>query len=452
MKITNKIAEYTLSANQGDTLSQKQLGLLLSKEEATLNEGVMWLEKAAETDSEAKYLLGRIYLKKLNDKKKAFFWYEAAAQDEHINAMIDIAAFYLFGLETERDFEKAIKYYKKAATLNSPVAYHNLGFICLQDKELLDVAADYFKKATELGYAESYYMLGIMYLYGYGIEKNINKSYDCFVSSYEKGKHYTCRPLGDLYFQGVFDDGKQNPEKAIEWYLKGAAKQVLSCTEVLGDCYYFGFGIDIDFLRAFGFYNAAAEKGSAHAAFMLGEMYTLGKGTKKNYREALKWTIIAKERNHPKSAQYIKPLTDLVNSNGPAVGAGATSGSVNINLRSSYSASVKTAEAECSAQEELNRKRNAGIYAAAGAMNGSGSYTDYEMGAVVSPDGDVSYVDTDLGVILASNGSVSSYDYNTGFTYNWGTGDMLAYDETFGATYDFKSGDISYNFNGFTIK
>lgn len=452
MEFKDNIDEYNLLAKQGDIFAQKQLGLLLSKDNTTLNEGIAWLEKAAETDAEAMYLLGSIYLKKLQDKKAAFFWYESAAQKEHIKAMVDVAAFYLFGCAVERNIDEAIKWYKKASRLNSPLAYHNLGYLCFQDSELHGVAIDYFKKATELGYAESAYMLGIMFLYGYGTEKNPKDALDYFVSSFDLGKDYTCRVLGDLYFKGAFNNGKQNIDKAIEWYLRGVEKQVLPCIEILGDCYYFGFGVDIDYLLAFDFYKTAAENGSANAAFMLGLMYLNGQSVKKNYRKALKWMLIAKNRKHPKAEHFAEMLTDLVNSNGPAAGLPYNGGSSGVKLRSSYSADAEAVEAEQRAQYEEHKKRNAGIYAAAGAMNGHGSYTDYEMGAVIGPDGDISYVDTNLGVVLGADGSVSSHDSKTGFTYNYSTGGMMAYDEMFNATLDLKSGDISYNFDGFTIK
>lgn len=452
MAVGNKVEEYTHLAKQGDKLAQKQLGLLLSKNASTIYEGISWLEKAAQTDSEAMYLLGRIYLKKLENKEKAFFWYTRAAQNGHINAMIDVAAFYLFGYEVARDMGEAIKWYKKAAQLNSPVAYHNLGFICFQDAELHDVAINYFKKATELKYADSAYMLGVMLLYGYGTEKNLKAALDYFVSAFTLGKHYTCRPLGDLYFQGAFDNGKQNPDKAIEWYLRGVDKEVLSCIEVLGDCYYFGFGVEIDYDLAYDFYKTAAERGSVNAAFMIGSMYLSGESVKKNYQEALKWMLVAKNGKHPKAAHFVDLLTDIVSSRGPAAGVAANGGSVGVKLRSSYSAGAEAVKAEQRARFEENKKKNAGIYAAAGAMSGDGSYTDYEMGAVIGPDGDVSYVDTDMGVILGADGSVSSHDSSTGLTYNWSTGDMMAYNEMFNATYDFKSGNVSYHYNGYTVK
>lgn len=446
-----KIEEYTKLAKSGDTLAQKQLGLILSKTGETLYDAIQWLQKAASTDPEAMYLLGRIFLKKLDNTEKAFFWYETAAKNGHINAMIDVGAFYLFGFQVKQDIEKAIQWYKKAAEKNSPVAYHNLGYLCFQDPELYDVALHYFEKAAELGYADSSYMLGIMFLYGIGTDKNKNAAYEHFLSSYEKGKHATCRALGDLFYQGAFDNGVQNQKEALKWYERGAKKQVISCIEALGDCYYYGFGVEIDLLFAYQYYKQAAELGSAVAAFALGSMYSGGKGVKKNYREAMKWMLIAQNRQHPKAKEFVSLLQDIVNSNGPSpvqVGAG---GSTGVHLHSSYSADIEAIEAQQKAKIIADKKRNASIYAAAGALSGGGSYTDYEMGAVISADGEISYVDTDLGIILGSDGSVASHDSKTGMTYNWDTGNMLAYDETFGATVNLKSGKISYNFDGYTM-
>ena len=439
-------------AKQGDISAQKQLGMLLVRSNDTLDDGISWLKQAASSDADAMYLLGRIYLRKHNDVKQAFYWYEKAAQNNHTDAMVDVGAFYIFGYHVERNIGKAIEWYKKAALLNSPVAIHNLGFLCYQDKELHDTAINFFAKAANLGYADSAYMLGIMYLQGLGVEKDAQKARDYLILSNKLGKHYACRPIGDLYFQGAFDNGKQNHDKAIEWYLCGMEHDVLSCIEVLGDCYYHGFGVDVDFDLAYDFYKTAANKGSCEAAFSLGLMYRRGEGVKQDTKEALKWMIIAEKRGHKKASQFVQMLTDILGGNGTAAAAAANGGSVGIKLRHSYSAGAEAVMAEQRARAEENKKKNASIYAAAGAMSGNGSYTDYEMGAVISDDGEVSYVNTDLGIILGADGSVSSHDANTGLTYNWSTGGMMAYNEMFKATMDLNSGEVSYNYNGYTIQ
>lgn len=444
--------DYLDKAKRGDISAQKQLGLLLVRSDDTVNEGIKWLKKAAAIDPDAMYLLGRIYLVKQNDAKQAFSWYDKAAQNNHVDAMIDVGAFYLFGYHVKQNISKAIEWYKKATSLNSPVAYHNLGVLCYQDSDLHSTALNYFATAASLEYADSAYMLGIMYLQGQGIEKDVRIALHYLMLSVEYGKHYACRPIGDLYFQGAFDNGRQNYDKAIEWYLRGMEYDVLSCTEVLGDCYYHGFGVDVDLDLAYDFYKTAANKGSCDAAFSLGSMYFRGEVVKKDLKEALKWMTIAEKRGHQNAPRFVQMLSDVLGSNGVAANTASVGGSVGIKLRHSYSASAETVMAEQRARAEENKRRNASIYAAAGAMSGNGSYTDYEMGAVISDDGEVSYVNTDLGVILGADGSVSSHDASTGLTYNWSTGGMMAYNETFKATMDLNSGEVSYNYNGYTMK
>jgi len=444
--------DYLARAQQGDISAQKQLGMLLIRSNDRLSDGIFWLTKAASIDADAMYLLGRIYLKKQNDAKQAFYWYEKAAQNNHIDAMIDVGAFYMFGFCVQQNVSKAIEWYKKAASLNSPVAIHNLGFLCYQGGELYGAAIDFFTKAASLGYADSAYMLGIMHLQGLGVEKNAQKALENLILSDKLGKHYACRPIGDLYFQGAFDNGNQNFDKAIEWYLRGMEQDVLSCIEVLGDCYFYGFGVEVDFDLAYDFYKTAAAKGSCDAAFSLGSMYIRGEVVKKDIREALKWMLIAERKGHKKAPQFVEMLTDLLGSNTAAAPATAHGGSVGINLRQSYSAGAEAVMAKQRAQFEENKKKNASIYAAAGAMSGNGSYTDYEMGAVISDDGEVSYVNTDLGIILGADGSVSSHDASTGLTYNWSTGGVMMYNEAFNATMNLSSGEISYHHDGYTIQ
>ena len=452
MRYATDVLDLLKKAKKGDTVAQKQLGMLWSRADSTLGDGVSWLKKAAETDVDAAYMLGRIYVKRYNDARSALSWYENAAARGHVDAMIDVGAFYLFGFQVERSVSRAIQWYKRAASYDSGVAYHNLGFLCYLDDSLHETALNFFTKAASLGYADSAYMLGIMYLQGKGTEKNAAKALENLMLAVSLGKHYACRPIGDLYFQGAFDNGRQNPVKAIEWYLRGKDFGVLSCMEVLGDCYYHGFGVNVDQSAAHVFYKMAADNGSRDAAFALGTMYIGNGAIRKDLREALKWMLVAEKKGHPKAPHFVQMITDVLCSGTAAAAGGvANGGSVGIKLRSSYSAGAEALIAEQRARAEANKKRNAGIYAAAGAMSGSGSYVDYEMGAVISEDGEVSYVDTDLGIILGADGSVSSHDRESGLTYNWSTGGMMAYNEAFNATLDMNSGEVSYNYNGYTL-
>lgn len=450
MRNIPNVNDYLEKANQGDVSSQKQLGMILVRSDDTLNEGISWLKKAANSDADAMYLLGRIYLRKFEDAKQAFYWYEKAAQNNHINAMVDVGAFYVFGYYVERDVAKAVEWYERAASLNSPLAIHNLGFLLYQKQEYTQ-ALNFFTKAAALEYADSAYMLGVIYLQGLGVEIDAQKALDNLILADKLGKHYACRPIGDFYFQGAFDNGKQNHDEAIEWYLRGMEHDVLSCIEALAACYWHGLGVDVDLELAYDFYETAANKGSCEAAYVLGLMCGRGEGVKKDIKEALKWMIIAEKKGHPKAPKFVEMMIDTLGGNGATATVAENGGLVGIKLRRSYSAGAEAVIEEQRVRFEESKKKNASIYAAAGAMSGSGSYTDYEMGAVISNDGEVSYVNTDLGIILGADGSVSSHDANTGWTYNWSTGGTMAYNEMFKATIDFDSGTVSYNHNGYTL-
>ena len=111
MRNIPKTSDYIEKARLGDRSAQKQLGILLIQSRDTLDEGTNWLKKAADSDADAMYLLGKVYLKKYNDVNQAFYWYEKAAQCNHVDAMIDVGAFYLFGYHVERNINTAIEWY-----------------------------------------------------------------------------------------------------------------------------------------------------------------------------------------------------------------------------------------------------------------------------------------------------------------------------------------------------
>ena len=443
--------ELTKQAQAGNLLAQKQLGIALSRCEDTLDEGIFWLKEAAKTDKDAMYALGRVYLKRKNNPNLAIAWYEQAATCGQVDAMVDMGAVYLYGFQVPASLETAVQWYRRAAEQKSPVAIYNLGFLSLRDPELLDTAVNFLRKSADLGYADGAYLLGVLHYQGVGVAKDPAQTLAWLTRAFELGKHYTARPLGDLHFQGYFSGGVQDPEAARRWYERGAEHQVLSCLEVLADYHYFGFGGTEDFAQAYDYARMADQLGSADAALILGFMYMQGQGVPKNLRQALKWMEVAHHRGQPKAEKFVHSLQDILGNSGPAAYVPGQGGPSGIHLSRSRSDIAEAAIREQEVRQAQKRLANASIYAAAGAMSGDGSYTDYDMGAVISADGEVSYVDTDLGIIMGPDGDVSSHDAKSGMTYNWSTGQMLCYDEMFGATMDLSSGRLSYHRDGHTF-
>lgn len=450
----NSLDDYLAKAKKGDVISQRYVGTYLcinSKEYSS--EGVEWLKKAAnQNDAKSMYLLGCFFANKYNNLNEGFNWLLKSAELGDADAMVDVSAFYLLGAGIEKDIDKSIEWNKRASELGSVVAIYNLGYINLMHKEdeaSHKLAFEYLNDAKDKGYINALYILGVAYLYGIGIEKSPKQAVDYFSEMYEKRPGIS-QIIGNLYFQGEID-GTPNYSKAQEWYLKGVNKKVVVCMEILGYWYLEGLSGNVDYDLAFDFFEMAYKNGSADAAFEISNMYFEGKGFPKNNITARNWMIKSAELGNENASKFIQKLNQIIN-NGAAVAQNAINTSSGIKIHSSYSADAESINSEYESRYREKRERKKSIYASAGAMSGNGSFTDYDMGAVVGSNGEVSYVDPELGIILGSDGSISSHNAETGFTYNWSNGRLLSYDDKFDATVDLKDGSVAFNFNGFTIK
>lgn len=65
----------------------------------------------------------------------------------------------------------------------------------------------------------------------------------------------------------------------------------------IGDVYYRGFGVSVDYSRAFSFYMKAAQMGHAHALCKVAMCYENGLGVKKDYRVAKRYYETAAQQN-----------------------------------------------------------------------------------------------------------------------------------------------------------
>mgnify|MGYP005699161043 CR=1 FL=1 len=67
----------------------------------------------------------------------------------------------------------------------------------------------------------------------------------------------------------------------------------LPATAVLGDVHYFGWGVDVDYLRAARLYRQAADRDHPGGYFGLGRQYLFGHGVDKDVGEAMHWFTLA---------------------------------------------------------------------------------------------------------------------------------------------------------------
>ena len=195
----------------------------------------------------------------------------ALANNGDVYAMDTLGAAYEFGedkevigvLGIEKDFEEAVKWYRKAA---------EQGFDIAQDS------------------------LGNCYYLGHGVDEDYVKAVKWYRKAAEQGLCTAQDSLGDCYYYGRGVD--EDDAEAVKWYRKAAEQGLDTAQFSLGSCYDFGYGVDIDYIEAVKWYREAAEQGNAIAQSNLGVCYQNGKGVEKNAAEAVKWYRKAAEQGN----------------------------------------------------------------------------------------------------------------------------------------------------------
>ena len=173
-------------------------------------------------------------------------------------------------------------------------------------------AAKWFRKAAEQGHAKAQSALGNCYYYGEGVEKDYAEAVKWYRKSAEQGYAVGQCNLGNSYYNG--EGVEKDYAEAIKWYrkaaeprnqgifysdAKGDTKDIKRMTAAgqeyapaqcaLGNCYYYGRGVEKDYAEAVKWYRKAAEQGLAEAQYELGLCYRDGEGVEKNYAETVKW-------------------------------------------------------------------------------------------------------------------------------------------------------------------
>ncbi len=157
-------------------------------------------------------------------------------------------------------------------------------------------AVCFYRRAAELGYAKGECSLGYMYATGKGVEKDYHEGISWFQKAANQGYAEGQHNLGMMYDKGW--GVSQNKTRAIEWYLKAARQGYDSAQFSLGIMHEKAQGVPRDYARAFTWYRQAADQGNVKAQTNLGGMYYRGRGVVKDYKTALYWFKKAAEKDH----------------------------------------------------------------------------------------------------------------------------------------------------------
>ena len=172
------------------------------------------------------------------------------------------------------------------------------------------------RKSEEQGDANGQRVCDDSYLFGCGENKDYAKAVDLYSKAAKQDNANAQFMLGQCYFFG-FGVKKRDREQAVKWYSDAARQGVAVAQFMLGQCYFFGFGVKKeDRKQAVELYREAAggdipdtqlnydvttnvttswkwqiRKCHYRAQFMLGQCYFFGCGVKKDYSKAEDWYL-----------------------------------------------------------------------------------------------------------------------------------------------------------------
>jgi TPR repeat protein len=102
--------------------------------------------------------------------------------------------------------------------------------------------------------------------------------------------------LGGWYYKG--DKFPKNYLKAFKWYQKAAEQGDANAQYHLGIMYTYGEGVLEDWSEGAKWFSKAAEQGNADAQCNLGYVYLNGRGLTQDFNEGVVWIKKAAERGH----------------------------------------------------------------------------------------------------------------------------------------------------------
>ncbi len=140
----DEVAEWRISAEQGDAAAQTNLGDAYDTGEGITQdkrEAVRWWHKAAEQgNASAQYNLGIKYLNGegvIQDQREAVRWYRKAAEQGNAAAQNTLGVAYWDGEGVTQDKREAVRWWHKAAEQENAAAQNSLGHAYLNGEGVI---------------------------------------------------------------------------------------------------------------------------------------------------------------------------------------------------------------------------------------------------------------------------------------------------------------------------
>jgi len=202
-------AELTAAAEKGDADAQFRLGQAhlrgIGVEKNLRKAYELILQAAEQGHADALggvgyfYATGTIVRK---DLAEAVGWFRKGAEKGGAKAQLNLGKALAYGRGVTANEPEGLQWIERAAAQGLPQAFHEQGEFHYYGKfgrsKDYQEAYRYYLKAAEADYAGAQNMLGVIYLYGYGVPRNLSQAEAWFRKGAEQGDAKSQSGLGQL--------------------------------------------------------------------------------------------------------------------------------------------------------------------------------------------------------------------------------------------------------------
>lgn len=264
------LAWKLLAAEQGHLEAQKNLGLTF------FGDGTLYIAQST----------------KNTDFKNSYKWFYRAAKQGDRSAQFELGRFYANGFGVERDFKKAMIYFRKSADQEPGIA------------ELAYQLIDFLTK-NEVGYQHKY-LREYVIKYAVGTPSEYIIDFNFFVRAWSKKFPDEMFGLGLLHFVGVL---KQDYDEGIKWLSEAALLDHAVAQYEMGLIYLQGVYVDTNYKIAEDYLVSASEQDVLDAHYVLGLMYFQGYEDKtSDPQKAEKYFQLAIASGHEAAKQALEMM------------------------------------------------------------------------------------------------------------------------------------------------
>jgi hypothetical protein len=217
-----------------------------------------------------------------NKKSKSNKMHEIIEETNNVQNLIYMGECYLFGKNgIEKDEEKAVKYFKTAASRTCSEGV-------TQAKAILGFCYEF-----GLGVPENFKSAEELYICAANDNSGLAQARLAFLRRYGRPSVKIDRTEAENWLNRVNQRGSQ----AIQWLINAATvEQHPAAIYCLGVCYHDGIGVEKNPSKAVFYYKRSAELGQSRGEGILGYCYGEGFGVEKNDEVAFYWYYKAAQK------------------------------------------------------------------------------------------------------------------------------------------------------------